>query len=79
MLVDAKWVATKEDEQAVLVGTQGPVRPKVYDTLPAKKAKPLPVTVYAPLVEPCFAISSGNSTHMHLQRDAQIRKVLTQV
>lgn len=24
----ARWVATREEEQAVLVGTQGPVKPK---------------------------------------------------
>ena len=71
ILLEAKWVATNEDEQAVLVGTHGPVRPKVYDILPAKKARPLPVTVYALPVIPCFVISSGYSSHMHLSSTAK--------
>lgn len=29
----ARWPATRDDEQAVSVLTQGPVNPKVYDTL----------------------------------------------
>lgn len=39
----ARCVATSEDEQAVLVDTQGPVSPKVYETLPIRKSNPLPV------------------------------------
>ena len=45
MLLQAKWVAVREELQAVLVGTQGPVRPNVYETRPARNARPFPVTV----------------------------------
>ena len=38
----ARWYATSEDEQAVLVGTQGPTRPRVYETRPDMNASPLP-------------------------------------
>ena len=35
----ARWAATRELEQAVSVDTQGPVRPKAYDSLPTCQAQ----------------------------------------
>ena len=42
MAREARWYATRDDEQAVLVGTHGPTRPSVYDTRPDMKANPFP-------------------------------------
>jgi hypothetical protein len=41
--VAARCVATSDDEQAVLVETHGPVNPNVYEILPIRNSKPLPV------------------------------------
>lgn len=43
----AKCRATRDDEQAVSVATQGPCKPNVKDTRPAKKLSPWPVMALA--------------------------------
>lgn len=39
----AKCVATREDEHAVSVETQGPISPNVYDKRPTMYGGPLPM------------------------------------
>jgi len=55
----ARCVATSDEEHAVLVGTQGPVSPSAYESLPAMNASPLPVTACA--LRPCSASASPYS------------------
>ena len=43
----ARCKATRDDEQAVSVATQGPCKPNVKDTRPAKKLSPWPVMALA--------------------------------
>lgn len=42
----ARWVETRDEEQAVSVEMQGPVRPKVYDRRPTMKLRPEPTAAW---------------------------------
>ena len=43
----ARWIASRDEEQAVSVKTQGPVNPKLKDSLPTKNGAVLPVLAAA--------------------------------
>jgi hypothetical protein len=45
-LWQARWIATSDDEHAVSTVMLGPSRPNVYESRPAGKECPLPVTVW---------------------------------
>jgi hypothetical protein len=50
--VAARWVETRDDEHAVFVDTQGPVRPNVYEMRPIRNSNPLPVDTFGVMGTP---------------------------
>ena len=65
--VFARWVASREEEQAVSVKMHGPVRPKVKDTLPTKKGAVLPVLAAAAVAckPSCGSRPTYSAAHIH--------------
>lgn len=60
----ARWVETRDEEQAVSVLMQGPVRPKVYDRRPTMKLSPEPTTAWGGSFPAAATMTSVYSWYM---------------